>query len=300
MISLENGSIVCTNTRRTISVRSLSRTDRSLHFGTRVYGLGAIALGLVGLLWGDFADVWQPVPASTPHRTALAYIAAASLLTAGASMQWRRIARSGVVALGILYLIFALLWLPRVIGYPQIYATWGGFFEQFSLVSAALVVYARLAPGNSVWAARTARIGSVLYGICVLSFALDHFFALKETAKMVPAWIPLGQQFWAVETGIFHLLAGMAILSGIWAVLASRLLTIMLLAFGALVWAPSLFAEPHQHMVWAGNAINLALAGAAWVIADYMASRREQVQAKKAPNTVADVTLPPKNGGVTV
>jgi uncharacterized membrane protein len=278
----------------------LSRTDKCIHFGARVYGLGAIALGLVGLVWGDFADVWQPVSGSIPHRTALAYIAAAILLTAGASIEMRRIARAGVVALAILYFIFALLWLPRVIGYPQIFATWGGFFEQFSLVAAALVVYACLAPGDSGWAARTARIGSVLYGICVLSFALDHFFALKETARMVPAWIPLGQQFWAVETGIFHLLAGLAILSGILAVVASRLLTAMLLAFGALVWAPSLFAEPHKHMVWAGNAVNLALAGAAWVIADYMASRREQLQAKKASNTAAAVTLPPTNGGVTV
>jgi uncharacterized membrane protein YphA (DoxX/SURF4 family) len=257
-------------------------TRRALrNAGIHVYGLGAIALGLVGLVWGDFAAVWQPVPASTPHRTVLAYIAAVSLLAAGAWIQWRRIAQAGIVVLGILYLIFALLWLPRVIGYPQIFATWGGFFEQFSLVAAALVVYACLPPGDSAWAVGTARIGRFLYGICALSFALDHFFALKETARMVPAWIPPGQQFWAVATGIFHLLAGMAILSGVLAVLASRLLTAMLVTFGALVWAPSLFATPHEHVVWAGNAINLALAGAAWVIADYIASRHEQVQSQQ-------------------
>jgi uncharacterized membrane protein YphA (DoxX/SURF4 family) len=257
-------------------------TRRALrNAGIHVYGLGAIALGLVGLVWGDFAAVWQPVPASTPYRTVLAYIAAVSLLAAGASIQWRRIAQAGVVVLAILYLISALLWLPRVVGYPQIFATWGGFFEQFSLVAAALVVYASLAPSDSAWAVGTARIGRFLYGICALSFALDHFFALKETARMVPAWIPPGQQFWAVATGIFHLLAGMAILSGVLAVLASRLLTAMLVTFGALVWAPSLFATPHEHVVWAGNAINLALAGAAWVIADYIASRHEQVQSQQ-------------------
>jgi uncharacterized membrane protein len=257
-------------------------TRRALrNAGIHVYGLGAIALGLVGLVWGDFAAVWQPVPASTPYRTVLAYIAAVSLLAAGASIQWRRIAQAGVVVLAILYLISALLWLPRVVGYPQIFATWGGFFEQFSLVAAALVVYASLAPSDSAWAVGTARIGRSLYGICALSFALDHFFALKETARMVPAWIPLGQQFWAVATGIFHLLSGIAILSGVLAVLASRLLTAMLVTFGALVWAPSLFATPHEHVVWAGNAINLALAGAAWVIADYIASRHEQVQSQQ-------------------
>ncbi len=110
---------------------------------------------------------------------------------------------------------------------------------------------------------------------------------------MVPAWIPPGQQFWAVATGIFHLLAGIAILSGVLAVLASRLLTGMLITFGALIWAPSLFAAPHEHMVWGGNAMNLALTGAAWVIADSIASRHEQVKLSKTPEAVAGVTSPP-------
>ncbi len=29
------------------------------NLGSHVYGLGAIALGLIGLVWGDFASVWQ-------------------------------------------------------------------------------------------------------------------------------------------------------------------------------------------------------------------------------------------------
>jgi hypothetical protein len=43
-----------------------------------------------------------------------------------------------------------------------------------------------------------------------------------------------------VATGIAHLLAGIAILSGVLAVLASRLLTAMITIFGARVWARSL------------------------------------------------------------
>jgi hypothetical protein len=37
--------------------------------GIRVYGLAAVALGTVGLVWGDFALVWQPVPAGIRGRT---------------------------------------------------------------------------------------------------------------------------------------------------------------------------------------------------------------------------------------
>lgn len=53
----------------------LSRTPLA-NLGGRVYGLGAVALGLVGLVWGDFATVWQPVqalPFTVPHRMTLAY-----------------------------------------------------------------------------------------------------------------------------------------------------------------------------------------------------------------------------------
>ncbi|MGI8961444.1 MAG: hypothetical protein ACR2IV_17120 [Bryobacteraceae bacterium] len=180
------------------------------------------------------------------------------------------------MVLAILYFIFALLWLPRVVAYPWIFGTWGGVFEQLSLVAAAVVVYAFLESPDSALAPRIGQIGRVVYGICVVSFALNHFCAITETANMVPRWIPPGQHFWAVVTGVAHLLAAIAILSGVLAVLASRLLTLMLILFGALVWMPGLFVHPGEHMVWAGNAINLAMAGAAWVIADWIASRQSQ------------------------
>jgi uncharacterized membrane protein YphA (DoxX/SURF4 family) len=258
----------------------LSRTALS-NLGSRVYGLGAVALGLVGLVWGDFATVWQPIqalPFTVPHREALAYVAAACLLSAGIAIQWRRSAPAGLLLLAILYFIFALLWLPRVIGFPQLFGTWAGFLEEFALVAAALVVYSSLLPHDSARSHRAARIGRLSFGICVLSFGLSHFFAIPQTAAMVPKWIPPGQQFWAVATGVAHLLAGAAILSGVLDVLGSRLLTLMLAAFGALVWAPALFAQPREHMVWAGNAINLALIGAAWVVADSIARHRRQTQ----------------------
>ena len=78
--------------------------------------------------------------------------------------------------------------------------------------------------------------------------------------------------------GIAFVLAGLAILSGILDVLAARLVALMLLVFSALVLAPMIFAFPHDHVAWGGNAYNLTAVGAAWIVADWLATRQQPVQ----------------------
>jgi hypothetical protein len=72
-------------------------------------------------------------------------------------------------------------------------------------------------------------------------------------------------------TGACHLLAGLALLSGVRALLAGRLVTTMFIGFGVFVWAPQLFLSPGDHTAWAGNATNFALIGAAWAVSSSIA-----------------------------
>lgn len=241
--------------------------------GRWVYGLAGIALGIIGLVSRDFAAVWQPLEnlGAASHRAVIAVVFAAALFAAGIATLWRRTAPLGFPTLAVLYFISALGWIPRIVGTPGLFGVWNGFCEQLALVSAGAVGYSALLPFTSPWKGRVAQIGCLVFAACAVSFAFGHFTAIRETANFVPAWIPPGQRFWAWATGIFHLLAGLAIASGFQAALASRLLTAMMAGFGVLVWAPMLMAEP-SHFNWAGNAINLALTGAAWVIADSKAS----------------------------
>jgi uncharacterized membrane protein YphA (DoxX/SURF4 family) len=239
----------------------------------RVYGLAAVAFGLAGLSWGDFAAVWQPVPATLPGRTTLAYVVAAVFLLAGLSIQLRRSAALGTLTLTILYSLgVILLHVPVVIARPTVFVTWSGTAEQLALVAGGLVAYAfcRAPPASSATATATAQIafcGRLIFGVCLIFFALAHLFYPKATADFVPAWLPPNQMFWAYATAAGHFLAGVAILSGIAARLAARLLTGMFVVFGVLVHAPTLFADPHTHFNWAANAMNFALIASAWVIA---------------------------------
>jgi len=245
-----------------------------ISLGVRVYGLGALALGLVGLAWGDFALVWQPVPQGLPGRTALAYAVAAALALAGAALNLKRTAAAGAAVLAALYgLGVILLHAPLVAAHPLTFGTWQGVAEQLALVAGGAVAWASVASLGAAPAGRVRRIGQLTFGACLVVFGLAHFFYLKFTASMVPHWLPPGQAFWAYATGAAHIAAGLAILSGVQARLAAILLTVMFAVFGALVHAPLLLADHTSHLNWAGNAINLALTGAAWVIADSFARR---------------------------
>lgn len=261
--------------------------------GRTVYAIAAMALGIINLIWADFATVWQPIQAfgdHVPHRRLFACIVAVGLLLGGLAILWRPAIRFGALLVGIMNFIFAVFWLPRVIHFPQIFGTWGGFLEALFPVAAAALLYATASSRDFRGTSKTEQLARYAFGICVLSFALDHFLALPQTAAMVPRWIPLGQRFWAVATGVAHLLAALAVLTGVADLLASRLLTLMLILFGVLVWLPRLFAHPQDHTAWAGNAVNLTMIGTAWVFANWRTARQEHVLRQPPASTPAGVT----------
>ena len=246
------------------------------NLGYRVFGVAAFAFGVIGLVYRDFASVWQPVPPEFPHRVTFACMAAAVFLLAGAAIQRPAAVRPAAAALLIPYFLFSLLWLRRVIGFPGMIGTWSGYGEQVSLITAALVLCLDTSPQKPKGASLIVSLCRVLFGLCFIALGLAHFSALEFTASMVPAWIPPSQRFWAMATGVFHLMAGSSIIVRVFDLLAARLLTAMIVGFGILVWAPQLFKDPHNHMNWAGNAMNLAIAGAAWIMADSLRDSRNR------------------------
>jgi hypothetical protein len=241
------------------------------NLGRHVFGVAALGFGLITLAWHDYnfqlLYIWN-----APDGRVLVYAAAAAQIFGGAAIQFRRTAKTGAVVLGAVYLVFALLCVPRIVATPQTYDRWGNFFEQFSLVTGAAIVYARL---SSAWAPETLhRIGRILLGICTASFALEQAIYLDATATLVPKWLPPSQTFWAVTTTVAFALAAVALLTNRMALLATRLLTMMIVIFGLLVWVPLLLSDPHNHTNWGETAETFAIAGAAWILADLLGEYR--------------------------
>ncbi len=288
-------------------------------FGIRLYGLGAIALGLVGLVWGDFALQWQPVAAWVPGRTVLAYSFSGALVITGAAINGvttngtSSTSAFGAAALTGLYgLVVIFMHGPQILLHPASFVAWDGAAEQLALFAGGLAAYSYLTRTGAGAAARTGagplaagpavgsaarpetvaasppsssnshRLGqaaTVTMGVCLLMFGTAHFLYLDFTASMVPAWLPGGRKFWAVATGVGHLAAGVALITGIKARLAAIAVTVMFGIFSVLVHLPLLLADPRAHLGWVMNAINLALTGAAWASAMQLAGERHPVTA---------------------
>lgn len=248
--------------------------------GARVFGLGVVALALVCLAFRDF-DFGQSVPKDFPARTALAYAAAVFMALAGAAIQWRRTVTWGAAALAVYFALIVVILMDgrTVVAHYAEYGAYSSVAAQVAVAAAALIIYAANARIDAAQAARLTRAGQVTFGICAVLFGGAHFFYMNLTAPLVPKWLPLSGEFWGYATGIAHIAAGVAILTGIQARLAAILLTSMYASFTPLVHLPLLMANPSSHWIWSENVLNLILTGIAWVVADSQALRQRSPHA---------------------
>jgi uncharacterized membrane protein YphA (DoxX/SURF4 family) len=250
------------------------------NLGRRVYGLGAIVVGLTLLVLGKLAAIGQALPAGTPGQHVLVYASAGLLILAGLAINLRRTEAIGALALAGFFGLWVLtLILPHALAHPMVWVSWEDVAERTAAALGGVLAYAQTSADQPLGAGETrggaiARIARPVFGVCLVVFGISEFVYSKFTASMVPAWLPPSQLVWTYVTGAAQIAAGLAIVSGLRARLAAIALTAMYLVFQLIVHLPRVIAYPSKPMSWSENGINIVLAGAAWALADSLSKAK--------------------------
>ncbi len=249
-----------------------------------LFASGMIGLGVLALIYGDFALVWQPVAPWVPGRTALAYGSGALMLLGGVGLLFRATAAWSVRVLFPYLIAWALLKVPALFVAPQIEGVWLGFGELAVLLAGGWVLFARLAGvREDSWLGfavgdRGIRLAKYLFAIWIIPVGLSHFFYVKETINLIPAWFP-ARIFWAYLTGTGHIAAGLGVLFSVVPRVAVFAEAAMLSVITLLVWAPAVISQPAVRMPWTAFWISWAITSAVWVLAQGMGNGRNREQA---------------------
>ena len=235
--------------------------NATLQPGRVLFAAALLALGITGLVNGDFALGWQNVPAYLPGRTIVAYVCAAIELAAGVGLLFERtLPSSSRILVPYLVLWIVLLKIPDVVRSPLDAGAWGGIGEIGTMLAGAWCLFAAGAPG--VRAARWLLVFTLpMLGAEVI---VD---ALKAGDHVMQPWLQVlpHPMAWAVLSGAASIAACLGILFGVWPRLAATLEAVMVGVIGIAYWSPDLYTGRTAKIAFI---ITFLVAAGVWVVAD--------------------------------
>jgi len=234
--------------------------------GRQMLAAGLMGFGVISLYFSHLLNGLQPFDA--PQWGI--WLNGAVLLLAGAGLAWSRTARPTALTLWGLLTLLLFTHAPGLVAAPGDAVRWVSAMEVLGLMSAAMLI---AAPGRAdlTPAARMA------VGLMLVVFGVVHWMYVEAIAGMIPEWMP-GRALWPWVTGAANIAAGLALVSGVMARLASALVGAMFASWILLVHLPRLLATPGDRSEWVACALAFALTGVAWTVHRALSQYGEDLQ----------------------
>lgn len=240
-----------------------------------LFAASMIALGITGLVNGDFALVWQNVPHDLPGRTVLAYVCVILELATGIGFLLPRLIRlSSRVLFPYMVLWLVLLEVPVVLLSLQDVGVWGSFGEIAIMTAGVWCLFAdHVGAGesrypkffvgpNGIRAARWLLIVALpMIGVEVI---VDAVQAGDKIMQPWLHWLPYPAA-WACLTGIGSIVTCLALLFGVWPRLAATIEAAMLALIALAYWGPVLYTGRTASTAFI---ISFLIAAGCWLVAD--------------------------------
>ncbi|HVS97253.1 MAG TPA: hypothetical protein VHE54_12250 [Puia sp.] len=164
--------------------------------GRIFYGLAIAAMGALTIYYRTFPYMLVPPNHGwlTDHLTPM-YVSGGLLFLAGVCILLAIKSRFVSLVLASLLLSIFIFWfLPyELLVSPNYghFGVWENAAKELALAGGACVVAGdrRLLP-----------VGTVVFGLTILSFGIDHFLYARQAAGYIPSWIPI-HLFWMYFTG---------------------------------------------------------------------------------------------------
>ena len=252
--------------------------------GRLLFGIAILAYGVENFFCAHLGLTVRGVPWFSTNPL-VAYPTGVVLVAAGLSIVTGVRARTTAILLGILFLLYVLLFeLSAVAARPMSVGVRTVFFEALAMSASALTLAGTLPSDRSearpwdtvldklIWS------GPYLFGISSVVFGIDHFLVLSFIASLVPAWLP-GHMFWAYLTGAAFILAGISILTRRMDQWGEFMLGTMFLIWFLILHSPRVVIAFRSHNPNIQNEcssalIALGMCGGCWICAWHAQQRR--------------------------
>jgi uncharacterized membrane protein len=211
--------------------------------------IGLFGIGILGLIYGDFALVWQPVAPWFPARTALAYLTAALEVATGLGLLFRATSHWAVRILLPGIFLWQLLKVPDFFAAPAVEATYLSFGETAILLAGAWTLFALLAdlapgsPFSFLTTPHSLRFARLYLGLWIIPIGLSHIVYHEATVLLIPAWIP-NRLIFAYLTGAGQIASGLGLLFNVLPRVAAYAEAAQLWIYTFILWVPAIIYGP--------------------------------------------------------